>query len=299
MCGRRLKVLTLAAFVASAMSSGTGLADDRHDCEKLKGEPSISACTALIEAGTYSASVMAIAYLNRGLEYFDKGYYDQAISDYSASIALNPKNADVFNNRGNAYHAKRDYDRAIGDFNQAIAIDPGHVLAYNNRAIAYGTKGEPDRAIEDFSQAIALNPAYAGAYSNRGNIFFKNGEFDRALADFDRAIVINPKNALFYRNRARAYQELRLYDRAIADYQRSLELKPSENAQAGLKVKGGGWVVPHVVARCQGYTGMQMGNQVARIALRSDCRRIGHPVEGYLNNQQAQQHVANWALTVL
>jgi lipoprotein NlpI len=236
MRGRRLTIPALAGFIGLAMSSGAGLADERYDCEKLKGEPSISACTRVIEAGSYSASVMAIAYLNRGLEYFDIGYYDQAISDYSASIALNPKNADVFNNRGNAYHAKRDYDRAIGDFNQAIAIDPRHVLAYNNRAIAYGTKGELDRAIEDFSQAIALNPAYAGAYSNRGNIFFKNGEFDRALADFDQAIVINPKNALFYRNRARAYQELRLYDRAIADYQRSLDLKPSENAQAGLKV---------------------------------------------------------------
>ena len=236
MRGRRLNVLTFAVFVALAMASRAGLADDRYDCEKLKGEPSISACTRVIEAGTYSAAVMAIAYLNRGLEYFDKGYYDQAIDDYSASIALNPKNADVYNNRGNAYHAKRDYDRAIGDFDQAIAIDPAHALAYNNRAIAYGTKGEFDRAIEDYSQAIALNPAYAGAYSNRGNIFFKNGQFDRALADFDQAIVINPKSALFYRNRAKAYQELRLYERAIADYQRSLDLRPSENAEAGLKV---------------------------------------------------------------
>lgn len=236
MCGRRLKVLTLAVFVALAIPSRAGLADDRYDCEKLKGEPSIEACTSVIEAGTYSAPVMAIAYLNRGLEYFDKGYYDQAINDYSASIALNPKNADVYNNRGNAYHAKRDYDRAIGDFNQAIAIDPVHALAYNNRAIAYGTRGELDRAIEDYSQAVALNPAYASAYSNRGNIFFRKGEFDRALADFDQAIVINPKSALFYRNRAKAYQELRLYERAIADYRRSLELKPSENAEAGLKV---------------------------------------------------------------
>ena len=236
MRGRRLNVLTFAVFAALAMSSRAGLADERNDCEKLKGEPSISACTRVIEAGTYSAPVMAIAYLNRGLEYFDKGYYDQAINDYGASIALNPKNADVYNNRGNAYHAKRDYDRAISDFDQAIAINPTHALAYNNRAIAYGTRGELDRAIEDYSQAIAINPAYASAYSNRGNIFFKKGEFDRALADFDQAIVINPKSALFYRNRAKAHQELRLYERAIADYQRSLELRPSENAEAGLKV---------------------------------------------------------------
>lgn len=236
MRGRRLDFLTVAVFFALAIAAPTARADDRYDCQKLKGEPSIRACTSLIEAGTNSALVMAIAYLNRGLEYFDIGYYDQAISDYSASIALNPKNANVYNNRGNAYHAKRDYDRAIADFDQAIAISPGLALAYNNRAVAYAGKGDLDQAIEDYSQAIALDPAYAGAYGNRGNVFFRKGEYDRALADFDQAIAINPKSALFYRSRAKAYQELRLYDRAIADFRQSLALKPSAAAEAGLKV---------------------------------------------------------------
>lgn len=236
MRGRRLDILTISLLAFLAMPAATGRADERYDCEKLKGEPSIRACTSLIEAGGNSAPVMAIAYLNRGLEYFGIGYYDQAISDYSASISLDPRNANVYNNRGNAYHAKRDYDRAIADFDQAIVLSPGLTLAYNNRAVAYAGKGDLDRAIEDYSQAIALDPAYAGAYGNRGNVFFKKGEYDRALADFDQAIVINPRSALFYRSRAKAYQELRLYDRAIADYRRSLELRPSETAAAGLKV---------------------------------------------------------------
>lgn len=236
MHGRRLDILTMVFIAGLALAAPAGLADERQDCEKLKGEPSIRACTALIEAGTQPARVMAIAYLNRGLEYFDRGHYDQAINDYTASLSLDPRNADTYNNRGNAYHAGRDYDRAIADFDRAIAIDPAHSLAYNNRAIAYGRKGELDRAIEDFSQAVAIDPAYASAYGNRGNIFFKQGEFDRALADFDQAIVINPKSALFYRNRAKAYQELRLYEKAIADYRRSLEFKPNANAEAGLKV---------------------------------------------------------------
>ncbi len=236
MRGRRLDILTMAVFVALAVPASSGRADDRYDCEKLKGAPSIRACTSLIEAGTNSARVMAIAYLNRGLEYFDIGYYDQAISDYSASISLDPRNASVYNNRGNAYHAKHDFDRAIADFDQAIALNPVLTLAYNNRAVAYAGKGDFDRAIEDYSQAVALDPAYAGAYGNRGNIFFKQGEYDRALADFDQAIAIDQRNALFYRSRAKAYQELRLYDRAIADYRHSLELKPSETATAGLKV---------------------------------------------------------------
>src|SRR5262249_32336738 len=134
-------------LVGLAMATLASRADERHDCEKLRGEASLRACSAVIEAGTYDARTLAIAYLNRGLEYFDKGYYDQAISDYSASIDLDARNADVYNNRGTAYQAKLDFDRAISDFDMAISLNPRHALAYNNRGIAQAGKGEYDLAI--------------------------------------------------------------------------------------------------------------------------------------------------------
>src|SRR4029078_521917 len=134
-------------LVGLPMSTLACLADERHDCEKLRGEASLRACSAVIEAGTYDARTLAVAYLNRGLEYFDKGYYDQAINDYSASIDLDAGNADVYNKRGTPYQAKRAFDRAIADFDKAISLDPRHALAYNNRGIAHAGKGEFDLAI--------------------------------------------------------------------------------------------------------------------------------------------------------
>jgi tetratricopeptide (TPR) repeat protein len=221
---------------ALVLPGGAALADERLDCEKLKGEASLNACSAVIEAGRYNAATMAIAYHNRGLEYFDKGHYDQAINDYSASIDLDPKNADVYNNRGNAYQAKRDYDRAIGDFDTAIALDPRHALAFNNRGIAHANRGEFDLAIASYVGAIGADPAYAGAFNNRGYAYARKGEYDRAVEDFGRAIALNPRDALAYRNRARVYQNQAKYELAIADYRRALELRPSEAAAQGLKV---------------------------------------------------------------
>lgn len=223
-------------LLALAGSAPAALADVRQDCEKLKGEASLNACSAVIEAGSYGARDLATAYYNRGLEYFDKGYYDQAINDYGAAIRLDARNADVYNNRGNVYQVKRDYDRAISDFDTAVSLNPRHVLAYNNRGIAHAAKGELDLAIRDYDQAVALNPAYAAAYNNRGYAYSRQGDARRAIADYDQAIVISPKDALIYRNRAKAHQALGQYELAIADYRRSLDLRPSERAAAGLKV---------------------------------------------------------------
>jgi len=43
---------------------------------KAEGEPSISACTSVIERALTPLRD-GIAYLDRGIEYFDNGYYDQ------------------------------------------------------------------------------------------------------------------------------------------------------------------------------------------------------------------------------
>lgn len=210
------------------------VADERQDCEKLKGLASIEACTAVIEAGTYSAADLAIAHLNRGLENFARRAYDQAIADYSAAIALDAKNADVYNNRGNAYHAKRAYAKAVRDFDRAIALNPAHALAYNNRGIVYGDMGDYQRAIQDYDQAIAIHPAYASAYNNRGNIRAKQGDFRMAIQDYSQAIVLKPSYVGAYNNRAMAYGALGQYAEAADDFRQSMALRPNETAKAGL-----------------------------------------------------------------
>ena len=50
----------------------------------------IDGCTALIDAGQGTTSVLAIAYNNRGNAYTAKADYDRAIQDFDESIKLNP-----------------------------------------------------------------------------------------------------------------------------------------------------------------------------------------------------------------
>jgi tetratricopeptide (TPR) repeat protein len=69
-----------------------------------------------------------MAYNNRGVAHLDKRQYDQAISDYSKAIELNPKDADAYKNRGAAYLDKGQYNQAISDYNKAIELNPKGML---------------------------------------------------------------------------------------------------------------------------------------------------------------------------
>ncbi len=89
-------------------------------------------------------------------------------------IKLDPKNAIAYNLRGQFYYYKKKYDDAISDYSESIAIDPKFRAVFYNRGLSYkkkwaevkdtATKQEQfhfaTSAIKDFKQAID------GIYSN-------------------------------------------------------------------------------------------------------------------------------------
>ncbi len=73
------------------------------------------------------------AYVNRGNAYAKKGQYDQAISDHTKALEINPRFAPAYNNRGLAYKGKGQYDKAWEDVHKAqdlgFKIHPGFLKA--------------------------------------------------------------------------------------------------------------------------------------------------------------------------
>ena len=60
----------------------------------------------------------------------------------------------------------KSHDQAISDFTKAIEMNPRYYQAYYNRGIVYGNKGQYDQAISDYNKAIEINPRFAQAYYN-------------------------------------------------------------------------------------------------------------------------------------
>jgi len=95
-------------------------------------------------------------YIQRGNAYFDRGFIDNAILDYTRAVEINPGLVMGYYNRGNAYSAKDSFDEAIADYNKALGLNPGLGKVYHNRAAAYFYKKEYDKSWEDTRKAEGL-----------------------------------------------------------------------------------------------------------------------------------------------
>jgi tetratricopeptide (TPR) repeat protein len=169
----------------------------------------------------------ALAFIQRGIAYRQKGDANRAIAEFSRALQIDPRNAQAYQGRGNALSSKADFDRAIADYSRALEIDPHLSLAYVNRGLAFVKKKDSARAIADYTAAIKLDPKLALAYLNRGSAFARRGDYDRAITDFTEALKLDGKLTLAYVNRGLAHAKKGIFDRAIADYTKALEIDPN------------------------------------------------------------------------
>jgi len=142
--------------------------------------------------------------IRRAVEYIKKGLYDQAISELSLAIKMNPNFQEAYRLRGWAYYLKGK--QKVEDMSR---VEMQYWIVEEN---------ELDKAVNDFTKAIKLNPKDAMAYCRRGwahlelaNVVgvafrgFSASEilgYDRAISDFTKAIQLNPKFAEAYYGRA-------------------------------------------------------------------------------------------------
>jgi tetratricopeptide (TPR) repeat protein len=118
--GRLFARVVLSAIGALATHEANAeTADDAVVCSgphsTVAADDRIAACTRVIDSGQWRVEALGWAYLNRCLARYDKQAWDEALSDCSKAIEINPKDARAFYGRGNAWRAKGHNDRAIAD----------------------------------------------------------------------------------------------------------------------------------------------------------------------------------------
>ena len=109
-------IVLLVALPALAQTKTENAARCAADDPDIKN----AGCTAMIDTPDESRENWAIAYYNRGVALYSKGFDQKAISDFSMALALAPNDAETYAHRGWSYQRTRQNDHAIADYSKVI-----------------------------------------------------------------------------------------------------------------------------------------------------------------------------------
>jgi tetratricopeptide (TPR) repeat protein len=144
---------------------------------------------------------LASAYEKRGVLYYFREKYDNAIQDFEKYTKLKPEAAEGYRMLGMSYLNKGTYDAAIATFTHALKIDPNLISALCYRAEAHRRSGNDKEAISDSTRVIQRGGSpriVADAFYTRGKVYRKIGSQEQAVADIKAALQVDPR-AWFYR----------------------------------------------------------------------------------------------------
>jgi tetratricopeptide (TPR) repeat protein len=91
----------------------------------------------------------SVKHVVSGIEYHNKGKYNEAIAVYKRAIEIDPKHANSYINMGNAYADLKKYNEVVTAYKKAIEIDPGDASIKMNLA-------EANLLAEHFNHAFVL-----------------------------------------------------------------------------------------------------------------------------------------------
>ena len=189
------------------------------------------------------------------------GRRQEALRDYEAALAVEPRNPSAHHNRGVVleklgrledavkafdvavdngmqpdaeYHHSRgtnarhrgDHAAAVAAFSAALKLDPRHRTARANRAYARRKLGDFVGARRDYGKALADAPT-AKLYNARAYCSAKLEKFDAAVADYTEALRLDPANAHALHNRGISYDRLGRVDESARDFEQALEIENS------------------------------------------------------------------------
>lgn len=136
---------------------------------------------------------------NRGVEEYEKGNFEEAISYLSRAYEIYPDNEYIRRNLCNALlsfaseKAKINaYDEAILLVDKALKIDKDNFFAYLQGGAYSLNAGKVAAAISYLETAIRLKPGYLDAHELLGEAYYRDGDILSAKIQWEYVLQVDP-----------------------------------------------------------------------------------------------------------
>ena len=116
------------------------------------------------------------------------GEFDRAISIYTEIIESKPSPNNIvlsviLKHRGMAYFTKNDYVQALKDFKQSFEFDPKNFRSVYYEGIVNSVQKDYKSAVKCFDKSLELNEYQAHTYYRRAIALYELHEYERAMND--------------------------------------------------------------------------------------------------------------------
>lgn len=127
----------------------------------------------------------------------NRGSYEAAIRIYGEILGRKPAKevASVLHkHRGMAYFSRGMYKDAIADFNEALDLDPRCYQAAYYRGVVRTVLEDYGAALSDYDLSLSINPFQHFTLYRRAQAYWHLGDYPKALADCEASLRIAPDN---------------------------------------------------------------------------------------------------------
>lgn len=192
----------------------------------------IAAIFALAAFLTLPASCQSLQNLSdEADDYFLSGDYERAVTSYESALALEPNSTVLWNNKGKALGMLGRYDDAISCFDRSIAINSTDPESLNLKAIALSQGLQMHgQATLLFDRVLQMNSSYYDAWIGKGMALGNMENLDGALACFENAIVFDRKNPSGWNNKGAVLLNMQRYEEALVCFNQALLIDPLNEA---------------------------------------------------------------------
>jgi len=134
-----------------------------------------------------AAAASAKDHLAAGRSHLLSGRINEAISDLSTAVSLDPKLSEAHNLLGVAYDKKGFGDHARTAYERAVKAEPEDAQTLNNLGFSLYQNGNYRAAVDRLKRAVKLAPTDERILNNLGLALCRLGKFDDAYKNFARA----------------------------------------------------------------------------------------------------------------
>ena len=154
-----------------------------------------------------------------------------------ASLCSYSQKGKKFYKAGNKFYETMKYEDAASQYSNAIGLEPTNPAFYYARGKANEALLRNNEAKADFEKSIVFSPKYTDAYVRLGAVCNKLGQYKEALVYLNHATGIDKRNKTAYPEKVTTLLELEKYDQALKSSDTALILikdDPKTYYQRGL-----------------------------------------------------------------